>query len=62
MTNDRKLFFDVSNYLEDVETLDDVDTEDDVDPNFSFFFTFSNHENFKYQKINTALLQFYPSF
>ena len=32
LTNDRKRLFDnVSNYLEDVETLDDVDIEDDVD-------------------------------
>ena len=32
LTNNRKLLFDnVSNYLEEVETLDDVDAEDDVD-------------------------------
>ena len=32
LTNDRKLLFgNVSNYLEEVETLDDVDAEDDVD-------------------------------
>ena len=32
LTNDRKRLFDnVSNYLEEVETLDDVDAEDDVD-------------------------------